>query len=164
MFTKKGDKDGVMPERSKPALVDVSPAAVTAAPRSSARRGVAATSTIAADLMVTGNLKTQGEIQIDGEVQGDVHASRIIVGEGARITGSLLADEIVVRGNVAGSVRGNRVTLQANSRVEGDLFHRSLAIEQGAFFEGKSRRSDNPTQLPRTSEAVTPRREVPAPT
>jgi cytoskeletal protein CcmA (bactofilin family) len=28
--------------------------------------------------------------------------------------------------------------------VEGDIFHQSLAIEQGAYFEGKSRRSDNP--------------------
>jgi len=28
--------------------------------------------------------------------------------------------------------------------VEGDINHQSLAIEQGAFFEGKSRRSDDP--------------------
>jgi cytoskeletal protein CcmA (bactofilin family) len=42
-------------------------------------------------------------------------------------------------------VRGNRVTLQASSHVEGDVFHKALAIEQGAFFEGKSRRSEDPT-------------------
>jgi cytoskeletal protein CcmA (bactofilin family) len=36
------------------------------------------------------------------------------------------------------------VTLQAQSHVEGDIFHQSLAIEQGAYFEGKSRRSDDP--------------------
>ena len=34
--------------------------------------------------------------------------------------------------------------LQAQSHVEGDIVHQSLAIEQGAYFEGKSRRSDNP--------------------
>jgi cytoskeletal protein CcmA (bactofilin family) len=50
----------------------------------------------------------------------------------------------VVRGRVVGSVRGLRVTLQAQSHVEGDIFHQSLAIEQGAYFEGKSRRSDDP--------------------
>jgi cytoskeletal protein CcmA (bactofilin family) len=43
-----------------------------------------------------------------------------------------------------GSIRGLRVTLQAQSHVEGDIFHQSLAIEQGAYFEGKSRRSDDP--------------------
>ena len=36
------------------------------------------------------------------------------------------------------------MTLQAQSHVEGDIFHQSLAIEQGAYFEGKSRRSDDP--------------------
>ena len=83
-------------------------------------------------------------MQIEGEVQGDVHAERIVIGEQARITGALIADEIVVRGNVQGSIRGNSVTLQSSSRIEGDVFHKSLAIEQGAFFEGKSRRSDDP--------------------
>jgi cytoskeletal protein CcmA (bactofilin family) len=28
--------------------------------------------------------------------------------------------------------------------VEGDIVCQTLAIEQGAYFEGKSRRSDNP--------------------
>jgi hypothetical protein len=31
--------------------------------------------------------------------------------------------------------------------VDGDLIHQSLAIEQGAHFEGKSRRSEDPLSL-----------------
>jgi cytoskeletal protein CcmA (bactofilin family) len=58
--------------------------------------------------------------------------------------GSVIAEDVVVRGRVTGSIRGLRVTLQAQSHVEGDIFHQSLAIEQGAYFEGKSRRSDDP--------------------
>jgi cytoskeletal protein CcmA (bactofilin family) len=42
-------------------------------------------------------------------------------------------------------VRGKRVLLQNTSHVEGDVYHQTLAIEQGAFFEGKSRRTDDPT-------------------
>ena len=102
---------------------------------------------IGSDLTITGNLESKGEIQIEGEVQGDIHAGRIVIGERARITGALIADDIVVRGGVQGSIRGNNVTLQANSRVEGDVFHKSLAIEQGAFFEGKSRRSEDPMSV-----------------
>jgi cytoskeletal protein CcmA (bactofilin family) len=45
---------------------------------------------------------------------------------------------------VMGSVRGRRVMLQSTSHVEGDIFHQSIGIEQGAFFEGKSRRSQDP--------------------
>jgi cytoskeletal protein CcmA (bactofilin family) len=30
--------------------------------------------------------------------------------------------------------------------VEGDIVHQILAIEKGAYFEGRSRRSDNPLE------------------
>lgn len=111
---------------------------------SAAARG-SAPSVIGPDLIITGNLISKGEIQIDGEVQGDIHSSYVVVGEKARITGAIIADEVVVRGQVMGSVRGKRVMLQSTSHVEGDIHHTALAIEQGAFFEGKSRRSEDPT-------------------
>jgi cytoskeletal protein CcmA (bactofilin family) len=61
-----------------------------------------------------------------------------------------------VRGNVQGSIRGNSVTFQSSSRIEGDVFHKSLAIEQGAFFEGKSRRSDDPMSVQRSANGMPP--------
>jgi cytoskeletal protein CcmA (bactofilin family) len=79
-------------------------------------------SIIGEDLTIRGNITSKGEIQVDGEIEGDLRC------------GSLLL----------GSIRGLRITLQAQSHVEGDIFHQSLAIEQGAYFEGKSRRSDDP--------------------
>ncbi len=101
-------------------------------------------SIIGPDLIVSGNLISKGEVQIDGEVQGDTYATHIIIGEKARVTGAAIAEEIIVRGHVMGTVRGKRVMLQTTSHVEGDVHHQSLAIEQGAFFEGKSRRSEDP--------------------
>ncbi len=116
------------------------------APKSPTFRGPdrMAPSIIGEDLTVAGNVLSRGEVQVDGQIQGDVHCSSLIVGEKAQITGGIVAEDVVVRGRVMGSVRGNRVTLQASSHVEGDVFHKSLAIEQGAFFEGKSRRSEDP--------------------
>ena len=108
------------------------------------RRATGVASVIGADLFIAGNLETTGEVRIEGELQGDVRAGRIVVGEQAVITGVLVAEEIVIGGNVQGSIRGNQVTFQAASHIEADVYHRSLAIEQGAYFEGKSRRSDNP--------------------
>lgn len=105
----------------------------------------AAPSIIGPDLLITGNLVCRGEIQVEGEIQGDVHATNLVVGDTARITGGIVAEEVVVRGHVMGSVRGKRVLLQNSSHVEGDVYHQTLAIEQGAFFEGKSRRTDDPT-------------------
>lgn len=104
-----------------------------------------APSVIGHDLLVTGNLISNGHVQIEGEVQGDIHSTHVVVGERARITGGIIADEVVIRGHVLGSVRGKRVLLQTSSHVEGDVYHQTLAIEQGAFFEGKSRRTNDPT-------------------
>ena len=102
-------------------------------------------SVIGPDLIVTGNLETVGDLLIDGDVQGDVYANRIVISPQARVVGDLVADEIVIGGTVQGSIRGNSVTFQTASRIEGEVYHRKLAIEQGAYFEGKSRRSEDPT-------------------
>lgn len=101
-------------------------------------------SIIGEDLAITGNVTSKGEIQVDGEIQGDIHCGSLLLGDKSQVIGSVIAEDVVVRGRVVGSIRGLRVTLQAQSHVEGDIFHQSLAIEQGAYFEGKSRRSDDP--------------------
>ncbi len=122
--------------------------------------GSGAPSVIGPDLIITGNLVSKGEMQIDGEVQGDIRGTNIIIGERAKITGTVIAEETVIRGQVMGSVRSRRVMLQTSSRVEGDIYHQSLAIEQGAYFEGKSRRSDDPlagtSSAPNAAPAITP--------
>jgi cytoskeletal protein CcmA (bactofilin family) len=102
-------------------------------------------SVIGPDLTILGNLVSKGEVHVEGEVQGDMHATHVMVGEKAKITGSIVAEEVVVRGHVMGSIRGRKVMLQSSSHVDGDIYHQTLAIEQGAFFEGKSRRSEDPT-------------------
>ena len=160
MFTKKPDMPGgempkplaPMPMQSSPSGAMTRPIAVSNASNSSASGGSVA-SVIGTDLHVIGNLQSKGEIQIEGQVQGDLLASRIVIGPNAKITGGLVADDIVVHGTVQGSIRGLRVTLQSNSRVEGDVFHQSLAIEQGAYFEGNSRRSENPKEMQAKSGA-----------
>ena len=158
MFTKKPDKEPSafdLPRTAPPAPPSgPMPTAMPAMSRPVSGKG--GESRIGSDLVILGNLVSKGEIQIDGEVQGDLHAANIVVGETARITGGIVADEVIVRGMVMGSIRGKRVVLQSSSKVEGDIFHSQLAIEQGAFFEGKSRRMDDPT-------AGVQRPEVPLP-
>jgi cytoskeletal protein CcmA (bactofilin family) len=117
-------------------------------PHASAHRGGHATgvvSVIGPALVVTGNLETTGDLQIDGDVQGDIYAARLVIGEQARVVGDLVANEIIIGGAVQGTVRGNTVTFRSGCHVEGDVMHRKLTIEQGAYFEGRSRRSDDPT-------------------
>lgn len=112
-------------------------------------------SIIGTDLSITGNVVSKGEIQVDGEIQGDIHCTSLIVGEQAVISGGIVSEDVVIRGKVQGSVRGMRVTLQSSAHVEGDIFHQSLAVEQGAFFEGKSRRSEDPISSIQTADLKT---------
>ncbi len=109
-------------------------------------------SIIGEDLTITGNVTSKGEIQVDGIIDGDVNCGSLLLGDKSQITGGVIAEDVVVRGRVIGSIQGLRVTLQAQSHVEGDIYHQSLAIEQGAYFEGKSRRSDDPLAIKTTAE------------
>jgi len=137
MFTRKPRKGGAgAPDGGTPKPPDARQKRASATP-----------SVIGPDLSIVGNLASAGEVQINGEVQGDIQAGRIVVGQEAHIVGELLADDIVVGGNVQGSIRGNSVRFQTASHIEGDVFHRTLFIEQGAYFEGKSRRSDDPMSI-----------------
>lgn len=158
MFTKKPEppRETVAPSRpTETVVLRPTPPSPATPPRPAEQgRGMGnmVPSIIGEDLTVTGNIISKGEVQIEGEVQGDIHCSSLVVGEKAQVTGGLVAEDVVVRGRVVGSIRGSRVTLQSSSHVEGDIYHQSLAIEQGAFFEGKSRRSDSPTaQKPEAS-------------
>jgi cytoskeletal protein CcmA (bactofilin family) len=107
-------------------------------------------SIIGNDLTIIGQdlrILTKGSLQIDGEIQGDIHGLEVIVGEKGKVTGTVAADTIIVRGEVAGVIRGQTVTLEAHAKVEGDIHHQALSIEQGASFDGRSRRAKDAAEL-----------------
>ena len=101
-------------------------------------------SVIGNDLKITGQglmIVGRGVLQVDGEIEGDVQAAEVIVGEKGQVTGMVAGRQVVVRGKVSGIVCGRTVARQASSKVDGDIHHMSLLIEQGAVFEGRSRRA-----------------------
>jgi len=109
-----------------------------------------AKSVIGNDLKIIGQglkIISQGTLQVDGEVEGDVGGSEVIIGEKGKVTGTVAAERVIVRGQISGIIRGAMVTLQSTSHVEGDIHHMSLAIEQGAEFDGRCRRAADASQL-----------------
>jgi cytoskeletal protein CcmA (bactofilin family) len=101
-------------------------------------------SIIGGDLTIMGKVSARGEVQVDGHINGDVRCSSLLLSERSQVIGNVIAEDVIVRGKVVGGIKGLRVTLHNNCYVEGDIHHQSLAIEQGAYFEGKSRHSDEP--------------------
>lgn len=107
-------------------------------------------SVIGNDLKIIGQgLKIigRGVLQVDGEIEGDVQAAEVIVGEKGQVTGMVAGRQVIVRGKVSGVVCAKTVSLQASSNVNGDIHHMSLLIEEGAMFDGRSRRAANEQAL-----------------
>lgn len=99
-----------------------------------------------ADLV--GDLVVPLDVDVLGRVDGSVRARRIVVGEGAHVAGTLIAHEVEIFGTLKdGAVIATRVHLRGGCDVEGDLYYSDLNVDEGALFEGKSRRHDDPFKL-----------------
>jgi len=105
-------------------------------------------SCIGSGMSIVGNIECNGPAQVFGRVKGELRASDLLIGDGAQIEGSVVAQDVTVCGRVKGTIRAVRVKLQDGGTVEGDIFHRSLSIDENSLFEGSSRRVENPTDQP----------------
>ena len=105
-------------------------------------------SSISSGLSIVGKIIGHGALTIFGQVEGEVRASSVVIAEGAQMEGDVVAEELTIGGHVKGSIHANRVKLNNTAVVEGDIFHRTLAIEENARFEGMSRREENTIDTP----------------
>ena len=102
-------------------------------------------SIIGPELEVIGTLVSSGDLTIDGNVAGDIRAKgHVTINQGGKIAGNLYAEQITVRGNIEGGIFAKTVHLGSTCRLKGDILHAQLAIEEGAFFDGNCRHSENP--------------------
>jgi cytoskeletal protein CcmA (bactofilin family) len=127
-------------------------------PRREPTTNVATRSCIGSGMSIVGNIECNGSAQVFGQIKGEVRASDLLIGDGAQIEGTVIAQNVTVCGCVKGTIRAVRVKLQNGGAVEGDIFHRSLSIDEDSQFEGSSRRVENQTDLP-SVEAKGPQEE-----
>ena len=100
-------------------------------------------SIISHDLKIVGDLKCTGDIQIDGTIEGSVKGNQIIIGERAKVEGSIVAEKVRIFGTVNGQIRAKTVHLDKTGKVVGDIAHDNLTIEAGAYFEGQVKSLEN---------------------
>jgi cytoskeletal protein CcmA (bactofilin family) len=156
MFTRHSAQDS-KPASAEPRAFDALKLATTngnadarAAPPPVVPVATSGRSIIGNDLTIVGQglrIISKGTLQVDGDITGDVVGSEVIIGEKGRVTGIVSGESVVVRGEVAGTIRGMRVVLQSGAKVEGDVHHQSLAVEQGAYLDGRVRRPADASEL-----------------
>jgi cytoskeletal protein CcmA (bactofilin family) len=125
--------------------------AVKPEPTTSAGMG----SCIGSGMSIVGNIECNGPAEVFGRIEGELRASDLLIGDGAQVEGSVIAQDVTVRGRVKGTIRAIRVKLQDGGGVDGDIFHRSLSIDENSLFQGSSRRDENQTDPSLSVESPT---------
>lgn len=94
---------------------------------------------IAQGVKVEGDFTSSGNVIIEGEVSGSVSvAGDLRVGESARISANVQAQNAVVAGEIRGNVSvGATLELGPTSRVEGDVTASVLTVAAGAVINGR---------------------------
>src|SRR5262249_54448246 len=100
--------------------------------RSQRRRNRDRNSRIGSGMSIVGKIECNGPAQVFGRIEGELRASDLLVGDGATIDGSVIAQNVTVCGRIKGTIRAVRVKLQNGGAVEGDIFHRSLSIDENS--------------------------------
>lgn len=143
-------QDGALMDRLRPEPARQAQATAPVRAAISIPNDMTGHSVIGRDLTIMGEQITiisRGSLQVDAEIQGNLRSVELVVGESAKVEGTVAAETVVVRGEVKGAVRGVKVSLQSSARVEGDLYYKSLSIDEGAVFDGHSHRSDDMAEL-----------------
>lgn len=93
-----------------------------------------------------GKLCFQGTVRIGGTFRGEIYTpDTLIVGEGARVQGTIEAGTVIISGEVNGSVRAkHRVEIHRPAVFRGDILTPSLSVDEGVIFEGQSKMAHAP--------------------
>ena len=89
-------------------------------------------------------------ISLAGRIKGNLTApGEVVLPSQSRVEGEVRAQSVTVHGTVDGDVVAEQgVKLGREARVQGDVTCRTLAIEEGAFFAGRSNMADRPAGRP----------------
>lgn len=100
-------------------------------------------SIISSDLRVLGNIVSEGMVDIDGVIEGNVKCHTATVRNNGHIKGDVVAETVHVYGKVQGLIKARNVHFFRGCRAEGVIMHESITIEDGAFVDGRFKRTEN---------------------
>ena len=86
-----------------------------------------------------GNIETGGFTRIDGSIRGNVRAKgRVVLGERARMKGSVSGTNITVGGVVIGNIIADgHLVILSTAIVMGDIISRRIQADDGCFVNGR---------------------------
>jgi cytoskeletal protein CcmA (bactofilin family) len=134
MFSRRKDKD-----KAKQAA----PQADISKSQPTRKSGSGIPSIISSDLKVLGNIVSDGVVDIDGIVEGNVKCHTATVRKNGHIKGDVVAEVVHVYGRIQGLIKARNVQFFKGCRAEGVIMHESITIEDGAFVDGRFKRTEH---------------------
>lgn len=150
----------VRPPVPLPEVRHPEPLAVPAPPASYAQPAArpaappATRNVLSSDVEIKGSVKFTNDLVVDGKIEGEILSDgNLTVGENARLKAEIKTATVVVYGKVHGNLTAtDRVELKSSAEVIGDIKAKTLSIEAGAIFVGKST-VGTPAQAPAQAPA-----------
>lgn len=99
-------------------------------------------SVLAKGTNLLGTLISDGNIDFDGNMDGNIRCYMLTVRKSGNIQGDVDATTLHVYGKINGLIKAKNVYLHSGCHVEGIIIHETISMEEGAFLDGKCKRSD----------------------
>lgn len=100
-------------------------------------------------LHIKGEISGDDSIDLAGTLEGTARSAGLVrVRESGRVAGDISAARLVVDGAVeAGTLEAERIEVGVSARVRATVRARSMAMAEGAFFEGQVDIEDSGTPM-----------------
>lgn len=111
-------------------------------------------SIISTGTKIKGNILGGDVIHIDGRLEGNVCCDELVIGVRGLVIGQVKAKTLNLYGTLQGSAEVDNVFIAGTARLTGDALHSSIAIEPGAYIEGRCIRMSQPAAAKENVEKI----------
>jgi len=111
---------------------------------------------ISSGVTIKGDISASTDLRIDGQVNGTIYSrGRIVVGESAELTGTVLCNETDFRGKLEGDLYvRDTMTLREASSINGSFASHKLQVNLGASIDGNCKMISEPEFDAKVAEKV----------
>ena len=105
---------------------------------------------------IKGNILGGDIIHIDGRLEGNVVCDELIIGVKGQVVGQVKVKSLSLYGSLQGTAEAESIFIAGGAHLTGDALHQTIAIEPGAYIEGRCirvQRAETKTE-PRKVEVV----------
>ena len=103
---------------------------------------------LGAEFDVVGSIYIDARVRLEGTIDGEIRCTELDLTKVGHVRGRIVAERVTIYGTVVdGSIYANVLILRPGCSVEAEIYHRHLQLEPDSYFDGKSRRVDDPTGM-----------------